>query len=160
MEYLHAYWRMPYIERPKSDAKFDNLFSELPKMSDKEAFILFRRQTCYCCLNKYPYNAGHLLIVPYTAVTSLDELDAESQTDFWLGILQAQALLKSGVKPDGFNIGFNIGSAAGAGIPKHLHAHIVPRWNGDTNFMPVLAQTRVLPTALEALWEHLRSFIQ
>jgi ATP adenylyltransferase len=158
MQHLHAYWRMEYIEVPKG-AGFRNPFSELPKLGDDRSALIVHRSThCYLVLNKYPYNAGHLLAVPYREVSKLSELNMDERADFVECLIQAESILQNALQPDGFNIGFNLGSAAGAGIPKHLHAHIVPRWNGDTNFMPVLGETRVLPQSLEAMWERLREF--
>jgi ATP adenylyltransferase len=120
--------------------------------------IVHRSKNCYLVLNRYPYNAGHLLVVPYREVSGLSDLNTDERADFMESLIQAEDILRNALNPDGFNIGFNLGSAAGAGIPKHLHAHVVPRWNGDTNFMPVLGETRVLPQSLEAMWERLREF--
>jgi ATP adenylyltransferase len=106
-------------------------------------------------LNRYPYNAGHLLAIPYREVPNLEDLSQEERLDLMNLLVTAQDILKKALKPDGFNIGMNLGKGAGAGIPTHLHVHIVPRWNGDTNFMPVVAGTRVLPQSLEAMWSRL-----
>jgi ATP adenylyltransferase len=158
MQHLHAYWRMEYIEVPKGDG-FRNPFSELPKLGDdRAALIVHRSAHCYLVLNKFPYNAGHLLAVPYREVSGLSGLTKDEKSDFMEMLITAEDILRKGLNPDGFNIGLNLGSAAGAGIPKHLHAHIVPRWNGDTNFMPVLGETRVLPQSLDAMWDRLREF--
>lgn len=156
-EQLHAYWRMEYIETPKA-LKGTSPFVELPKReNDKETLILFRGKTGYLVLNRYPYNAGHLLVLPYREVIELEALTDEEKTEFLDLIITGKQILTKALDPDGFNVGMNLGSAAGAGIPSHLHAHIVPRWNGDTNFMPVVGQTRVLPTSLEAMWERLKA---
>ncbi|MDA0347001.1 MAG: HIT domain-containing protein [Verrucomicrobia bacterium] len=153
---LHAYWRMEYIETPEG-LKGKNPFVELPKIeNERESLMLFRGNTCYLILNRFPYNAGHILVLPFREVGELENLTAEERTEFFDLIIRGKKILSTALKPDGFNIGMNLGSAAGAGIPVHLHAHIVPRWNGDTNFMPVLGQTRVLPTSLEAMWERLK----
>jgi ATP adenylyltransferase len=106
-------------------------------------------------LNRYPYNPGHLLAVPFRAATDLVELDAAERADLMDEIIFGKEVLRAAVKPDAFNLGFNLGAAAGGSIP-HLHAHIVPRWNGDTNFMPVIGQTRVLPQSLAAMYARLR----
>lgn len=154
---LHAYWRMDYITAPQREgAPRGNPFVELPKMDDREALILHRGKTVYLILNRYPYNAGHLMVLPYREVPTLPELTAEERIELMDTIVLAQKTLTEAMRPDGFNVGFNFGSAAGAGIPRHLHAHIVPRWEGDTNFMPVLGGTRVLPQALDKTWEGLR----
>ena len=110
-------------------------------------------------MNKFPYSAGHLLAVPYREVDSLAALSPEERGELMERIIQGQAILEKALKPEGFNVGFNFGRAAGAGIPSHLHAHIVPRWHGDHNFMPVVGSTRVLPESLDAMWERLRSFV-
>jgi ATP adenylyltransferase len=154
MQQLHPYWRMDYIEAPRYPAT-KKPFTELPALGDdRAALIVHRSPLSYLLLNRYPYNPGHLLAVPFREVIELEELKAAERTDLMDIIITAQALLRAALKPDGFNIGFNIGSTAGGSIP-HLHAHIVPRWNGDNNFMPVLGQTRVLPQALDATWERL-----
>lgn len=159
MNHLHSYWRMEYVESPKALGDNGDLFSNLPKAkNDEEVLILLRSKYTYIVLNRYPYNAGHLLIVPYREVFSLKDLNAEELSDFMTIVIKAQDILTEAIKPQGFNIGFNIGSAAGAGIPKHLHCHIVPRWQGDTNFMPVLSNTKVLPESLNAMWKRLREF--
>jgi ATP adenylyltransferase len=154
MQQLHPYWRMDYIEAPRYPAT-KKPFTELPALGDdRAALIVHRSPLSYLLLNRYPYNPGHLLAVPFREVVELEELNGAERADLMDIIISAQALLRATLKPDGFNIGFNVGSTAGGSIP-HLHAHIVPRWNGDNNFMPVLGQTRVLPQALDATWERL-----
>lgn len=159
MDFLHSYWRMPYIEAPKPESGEHNPFASIPQESDETVHILVRTTHSYLVLNKFPYNAGHLLVVPYREVSRLDELTAEEKADFLETIIKGQQILERAINPDGFNVGFNLGRAAGAGIPTHLHCHIVPRWNGDTNFMPVLGETKVLPESLDAMWQRLRQFI-
>lgn len=158
MKYLHSYWRIEYIEAPKSTDN-DNLFVNIANTNDDEkALVVYRSEHSFIVLNKYPYNAGHLLVAPYREVGSLKELAQDELLDFMNMVIKAQDILTQAIKPQGFNIGFNIGKAAGAGIPKHIHCHIVPRWEGDTNFMPVLGNTKVLPQALHAMWERLKKF--
>ncbi|MEX2382941.1 MAG: HIT domain-containing protein [Opitutales bacterium] len=158
MQRLHSYWRMEYVEATKYP-EGQNPFQELPRLSsDREALIVHRGATSYILMNRYPYNAGHLLVIPYREVSDLSLLDVEERTELMNLVVEAKEILQKAINPDGFNIGFNLGTAAGAGVPSHLHCHIVPRWDGDTNFMPVLGDTRVLPTSLEAMWERLRSF--
>jgi ATP adenylyltransferase len=155
MQQLHAYWRMEYIEAPRFPAAMSRPFSELPALGDDHAaLIVHRSHFSYLVLNRYPYNPGHLLAVPFREVMDLDELSEGGRADLMEEIVFGRRLLAAALKPDGFNLGFNLGSAAGGSIP-HLHAHIVPRWNGDTNFMPVIGQSRVLPQALESTWERL-----
>lgn len=158
-ESLQAHWRMPYILAPKTDPESANPFASLPEKDDAESLILLRGTYNYTVLNRYPYNAGHLLVVPYEEVSGLEQLSPEARHEHIDCITEAQALLTRALKPDGFNTGYNLGSAAGAGIPVHLHCHIVPRWHGDTNFMPVINNTRVLPDALQSMWERLRQHI-
>jgi ATP adenylyltransferase len=106
-------------------------------------------------LNRYPYNAGHLLAIPFRAVTDITELNAAERADLMDEIIFAKEVLAAAIKPNAFNVGFNLGAAAGGSID-HLHAHIVPRWNGDTNFMPVIGKTRVLPQSLDAMYARLK----
>jgi len=158
MEHLHAYWRMEYIEAPRS-ATGGNLFTELPALGDDaKALILHRSPLSYLVMNRFPYNPGHLLVVPFRAATDLTELTAAERADLMDEIVLGKEILRTAVNPNAFNIGFNLGAAAGGSIP-HLHAHIVPRWNGDTNFMPVIGQTRVLPQSLEAMYGRLRACV-
>jgi len=155
MQQLHAYWRMDYIEAPRFPGARQRPFTDLPGLGDdRKALIVHRSRLSYLILNRYPYNPGHLLAVPFRDVAELEQLSAKGRADLMETITFARRLLAAAVRPDGFNIGFNLGSAAGGSIA-HLHAHIVPRWNGDTNFMPVLGETRVLPQALESTWERL-----
>lgn len=155
MDHLHAYWRMEYIEAPRLP-EGANPFAELPKLgNDAEALIIHRSPLSYLILNRYPYNPGHLLAIPFREATDLVELTAAERADLMDEIIFGKEVLQTAVNPNGINIGFNLGSAAGGSIP-HLHAHIVPRWNGDTNFMPVIGQTRVLPQSLEAMYTRLR----
>lgn len=159
MDFLHSYWRMDYVESSKEKKELSNPFVRLPKENkDRENLILIRGTYHYVLMNRYPYNAGHLMVIPYREVADLDDLSDEEQIEYIQLIIRAKKMLKKAIRPDGFNIGINLGVEAGAGIPWHLHCHIVPRWKGDTNFMPVLAETRVLPTALDTLWERLKEF--
>ena len=152
MDQLHAYWRMEYIASPRFP-ETDRPFSELPALNDdRAAFIVHRSKLSYLMLNRFPYNPGHLLAIPFREVDDVDELNPDESADLMALLTFGKRVLQAALKPDGFNIGFNLGSAAGGSIP-HLHGHIVPRWNGDTNFMPVLGQTRTLPQALESTWE-------
>ena len=154
MESLHAYWRMEYITAPRQPDGAQP-FTALPALGDDRAALIVHRSTLtYLMLNRYPYNPGHLLAIPFRETPDLEGLTAAERADFMDTMIFGKALLTAALKPDGFNLGFNLGSAAGGSIP-HLHAHLVPRWNGDTNFMPVVASTRVLPQALESTWEKL-----
>lgn len=160
MDHLHAYWRMEYIEAPKPSADGGNPFlAALEHGDDREALVLFRGPKTFLILNKFPYNAGHLLAMPYREVPELDDLQPDERAELMERLLHGKNVLQRALKPDGFNIGFNFGRPAGAGIPSHLHGHIVPRWAGDTNFMPVLGETRVLPLSLESMYDRLAQFV-
>ena len=154
MQQLHPHWRMEYIEAPRYPAAMKRPFTELPALGDdRAALIVHRSKLSYLILNRFPYNPGHLLAVPFRDVANLEDLNAAERADFFDEIILAKQLLTAALKPDGFNVGFNLGSAVAGGSIAHLHGHIVPRWNGDNNFMPVLGQTRILPQSLEATWE-------
>lgn len=156
MDHLHAYWRMEYIKAPRPPGG-ENPFSTLPALgNDAEALIIHRSPLSYLVLNRYPYNPGHLLAVPFRSVIDLAELTPAERADLMDEIIFAKEVLKATVNPNGFNIGFNLGTAAGGSI-SHLHGHIVPRWTGDTNFMPVLGETRVLPESLTAMYQQLKA---
>ena len=156
MNHLHAYWRMEYIEAPR-EKHGGNPFTDLPALGDDNAaFIIHRSRLSYLILNRYPYNAGHLLAVPYRNAADLSGLTAAERVDLMDEIIFGEEVLRAALKPNAFNIGFNLGAAAGGSI-NHLHAHIVPRWNGDTNFMPVIGRTRVLPQSLKAMYRRLRA---
>ena len=156
MQQLHAYWRMAYIEAPRYPAEFKRPFTELPALGDdRTALIIHRSALSYLVLNRYPYNPGHLLAVPFREVVDLEELTPAERADLMEEITHARRLLAAALKPNGFNVGFNLGKAAGAGIAEHLHGHVVPRWNGDSNFMAVLADVRVMPEHLDDSWRRL-----
>ncbi len=156
MQQLHPHWRMEYIEAPRYPAAMKRPFTELPALGDdRAALIVHRSKLSYLILNRFPYNPGHLLAVPFHEVTGLEQLDAAERADLMEELILGQELLTSALKPEGFNIGFNLGSAVAGGSIAHLHGHIVPRWNGDNNFMPVVGQVRILPQALDATWEKL-----
>jgi ATP adenylyltransferase len=156
MQQLHAYWRMEYIEAPRYPAAMKRPFTELPALGDDRAALIVHRSTLsYLILNRFPYNPGHLLAVPFREISALEELTRDERVDLFDEIIFGQEVLAAAMKPEGFNIGFNLGHAVAGGSIPHLHGHIVPRWSGDSNFMPVLAQTRILPQSLETTWEKL-----
>ena len=157
MESLHAPWRIEYILAPKNPAS-DSLFTKIAQSNDdEENLVVVRDRTCYALLNRFPYTGGHLLVVPYKETPDLNGLTEDEMSDLMKLTRRCQNALTKVMKPDGFNIGINLGKVAGAGILEHLHIHIVPRWNGDTNFMPVIANTTVLPEALKELAAKLRA---
>jgi ATP adenylyltransferase len=157
MESLHAPWRIEYILAPK--LQFDQtLFTRIGQSDDDETnLVIVRDRTCYALLNRYPYNGGHLMVVPYKQTPDMNGLTDEELADLWKLTRRCVNALAQLIKPDGFNIGINLGKAAGAGITEHLHIHVVPRWQGDTNFMPVIAKTSVVPQALSEMAAQLRA---
>ncbi len=157
MECLHAPWRIEYILSPKPENK-QGIFGRIAQDLDDEAnYVIARDRSCFALLNRYPYNGGHLMVVPYKEVADLNGLTVEEMTDLWKLALRCINALTHTMKPDGFNVGINLGKVAGAGIQDHLHVHIVPRWTGDTNFMPVLASTGVVPEAMKDIAAKLRA---
>jgi ATP adenylyltransferase len=156
MECLHAPWRIEYILAPKL-AQSEGVFARIARSDEDEAnYVIARQRTCYALLNTFPYTGGHLMVVPYKQVQDLNGLTEEEMTDLMRLTRRCQNALTRVMKPEGFNIGMNLGKVAGAGIQEHLHVHVVPRWFGDTNFMPVLATTTVVPQALRELAAQLR----
>jgi len=159
MEQLHAPWRIDYILAPKPKLD-ESVFTNIAQSGDDVAnLVIARDRTCYAVLNRYPYNGGHIMVVPYKQVPDFNGLTDEEVSDLWKLARRCINALTQVMKPEGFNIGINLGKVAGAGILEHLHIHIVPRWNGDTNFMPVLANTSVVPQALEELGNQLRAVL-
>jgi ATP adenylyltransferase len=157
MDSLHAPWRIEYILSPKPELK-TGLFARIAQSSDDvENLVVARDRTCFALLNRYPYNGGHLMVVPYKESPDLEGLTDEEVADLWILARRCLNALTAVMKPDGFNVGINLGKVAGAGILEHLHIHIVPRWNGDTNFMPVIANTTVVPEALAEIADKLRT---
>jgi ATP adenylyltransferase len=159
---LWAGWRASYIEAvtsevpPPAPSGEGSLFERLLGLSDDEAFVVHRGVRCSALLNAYPYTNGHVLVLPNRAVAELDQLDEDEMLEMFEMLRDAVAALQKAYACDGVNVGFNLGHAAGAGVPEHLHAHVLPRWNGDTNFMTSVAVTRVLPEPLDASWRKLR----
>src|SRR5580692_2484922 len=158
MEPLHAPWRITYLLAPKPAPATAELFRQISQSSDDEGnLVIARDRTCFALLNKYPYTGGHLMVVPYKHTPDLHGLTDEEMADLMKLLRRCQDALTAVMKPHGFNIGINLGKIAGAGIEGHLHVHIVPRWLGDTNFMPVVAETSVVPEALTELAAKLRT---
>ena len=136
------------------------IFCDFPAAkNDEKNLILYRGKKSFIIMNKYPYNPGHLMIAPYRHVGEIEDLTSDEQIDLFYCLKLSILAIKSALKPDGLNIGINIGKVAGAGVKDHLHIHVVPRWNGDTNFMPVLADVKVIPEALEETYKKLRESI-
>ncbi len=158
MENLHAPWRIQYILAPKPAPSGVSLFTRIAQSNDDEAnYVIARDRTCFALLNSFPYTGGHLMVVPYRQTSDLNDLTDDEMADMMKLTRRCQNALIEVMHPHGFNIGINLGQAAGAGILEHLHIHVVPRWNGDTNFMPVLASTTVVPEALKEIAAKLRA---
>ena len=149
---------MEYILSPKPSSSENSIFTTIAQSSDDEKnLVLARERTCFALLNSFPYTGGHLMTVPYKQVQDLDGLMDDELLDLMKLTRRCIAALTKVMRPDGFNVGINLGKVAGAGIAEHLHIHVVPRWNGDTNFMPVLAHTHILPEALQDIAAKLRA---
>jgi ATP adenylyltransferase len=160
MKKLWAPWRMKYI-KGMSNPDEGCIFCTKPKQSDdKNNLILFRGKSSFIILNAFPYSNGHLLIVPFMHTSDLDMLDESVSAELWKHIVLCKNVLKKAYNPDGFNIGINLGRPAGAGIDQHVHIHVVPRWSGDTNFMPVLGETRVISEGLGDTYDSLLPFFK
>jgi ATP adenylyltransferase len=161
LETLWAPWRLDYIKNPDrappqaSDGCFLCRYRD-ESGNDAENYVVLRGTTCFVVLNRFPYNNGHLLIAPLAHKGTLDELDRPELLESVEEIRQMTGLLKSTLNAEGFNVGLNLGHVAGAGLPGHLHWHVVPRWNGDSNFMTVVSDTNVIPQSLRALYDILR----
>ena len=155
MDYLWTPWRYRYI----TDAAKDKgcIFCEaVAANDDAKTLIVFRGKTCFIILNRYPYTSGHVMIVPYAHVADLMTADPEALSEMMVLAPRVEKALQTTYRPDGFNMGMNLGRAAGAGVAGHLHMHLLPRWSGDTNFMTVVGETRVEPEDLATTYEKLR----
>ena len=166
LDHLWAGWRSAYIDsvveardpavsRPGSVV--GSLFEGILALPDEEGLVVHRGERCSVVLNAYPYTNGHVLVLPNRAVAELDQLDAATYADLWRLVGDAVAAIRVAYRCDGVNLGANLGAAAGAGVPGHLHVHCLPRWNGDTNFMTSVAEVRVMPEPLSAAWHKLRA---
>ncbi|HPW76419.1 MAG TPA: HIT domain-containing protein [Candidatus Omnitrophota bacterium] len=160
MDRLWAPWRKTYLRSTRVKSK-GCLFCGLRRSKDdRKNLVVFRGKRFLLILNRYPYNNGHLLIVPKRHLACISQLDQEERQDFFTMLDLAQSALQTALKPHGFNIGMNVSDVAGAGIPEHLHWHIVPRWKGDVNFMPVIAGDKVISESLDSAFVVLRQAIQ
>lgn len=165
IDHLWAGWRSAYMDSVTSGARDvelegtgGSLFERIlgSGLPDDESFVVHRGERCSSILNAYPYTSGHVLVVPNRAVAELEELDDADGVSLWLEVRDAVVAIKRAYRCDGVNVGMNLGRAAGAGVPDHLHVHVLPRWSGDTNFMTAVAETRVLPETLSESWRKLR----
>ena len=152
MEALWCPWRVEYFEETRNP----DFLSEAARATDDAAhLVITRRKNAFLIMNRYPYNVGHLMAVPYRKTADASSLGENEIVELWSLAMHAQLLLRETVRAQGFNIGLNLGQAAGAGVLDHLHLHIVPRWSGDTNFMPILSGTRLLSEGLRGLYDKL-----
>lgn len=156
MQHLHAPWRMAYIGGLEPPGCLFCRVREAPPEQDAENLVLHRAPDALAMLNKYPYNSGHLMVAPRAHVGTLIDLDDDATLAVMRLVRTSLRVLGQELSPAGFNVGVNIGPAAGAGIPDHVHIHVVPRWNGDTNFMPVLGEVKVVNEHLQQTWAKLR----
>lgn len=159
MKQIWAPWRIKYIL--DSSKKNGCIFCEkIKEKKDKKNYILYRGKTCFIIMNLFPYNSGHLMIAPYKHTSELEDLVEEELLEIMQLTKKSLNILKKSLSPDGFNLGINLGKIAGAGIDTHLHLHIVPRWSGDTNFMPVISSTKVISESLDDTYRRLKKEIK
>ena len=158
VETLFAPWRFEYVTTVDRRDRDDCVFCRaLASQSDRDTLTLLRRSRCFALLNLYPYTSGHCMVAPNVHVSDLDVLDDATLAEIMITARQLMRALRESYHPHGFNVGFNVGAAAGAGMEEHLHLHIVPRWRGDTNLMGVIGSTRVIPEDLGTTFDKLRS---
>ena len=150
---LWAPWRMEYILSKKTKECIFCLDKD--EVQDKTKLILSRSSLSFVIMNRYPYNNGHLMVAPFKHLPAIEDLDEDTVLDMFMMLKKSMNILRTCLRPEGFNVGINMGRVGGAGIEDHLHIHIVPRWNGDTNFMPVLGEVRVMPEHLEDTYNKL-----
>lgn len=160
IEKLWAGWRAAYVGDLESHTFTDatgTLFERILNsgVADEETFIVHRGAECFVMLNRFPYGTGHLLVMPNRGVAELADLTVAEASELWQFMLAAEDVLRTVYQPDGFNLGFNLGKAAGAGVPDHLHGHVLPRWSGDTNFTTAIAEIKVLPESLDTSWQRI-----
>ncbi len=158
MKHLWSPWRLEYLTAPMADGCIFCHAAE--SESDRENLVLLRGERAFLILNRFPYNNGHFMAVPYDHVPSLEDLDAPTLTEMMLLLNRGMAALRAVMRPDGFNIGANLGTCAGAGIEYHVHIHAVPRWTGDTNFMPIIGDMRVVPQTWQQTYDQLRAALE
>jgi len=158
MDRLWSPWRYRYVTHPGPDAEclFCRIASAITAEEDKANYVLLRAERSFVLLNLYPYTSGHLMIAPYAHVATLEEAEPATLEEMIRLARRAETALRALYLPGGINVGINIGKAAGAGVDKHIHMHVLPRWLGDVNFMTAVAETRVLPEDLDTTWEKLR----
>lgn len=163
MERLWAAWRSAYVTaaadgKPTLEGE-GSLFRQILEsgLPDEKTRIVWRGEHNFAILNAYPYTSGHVLVMPYREVGELEDLRDDEAAEMWSAVTSAVEAIKAAYRPHGINIGLNLGEAAGAGLPSHLHVHVLPRWSADSNFMTAVAETRVLPESLDDAWRKLRA---
>ena len=158
MQNLWAPWRITYIQEPQKE---NNCFlcNAFQDNQDEKHLVIYRGKECFCILNKYPYNSGHLMVVPNKQKPDISDLTESEMLEIMKLTRDMKELLTKIMKPEGFNLGINLGKSAGAGLVGHFHLHIVPRWNGDTNFMPVVSDVKVIPQSLEDLYKEFQKHL-
>jgi len=154
-ENLWAPWRIEYVRGPKAPGCVFCRALQGEAGSDRESLVLCRGERVFTLLNRYPYTAGHLMVVPRRHVAAMEDLTPAEAAELWAAAVRAKAALEAVFRPEGFNVGLNLGPAAGAGVKDHLHLHVVPRWVGDTNFMPVLGEVHVISQHLTEIYDSL-----
>ena len=160
LDILWAGWRSQYVQglgQEEAEEAEGCIFCRLPGQDDEEGLIIRRGDHAFAVLNRYPYASGHLMVGPYRHVAGPGDLDDDERSEMWSLLALGEEASRRAFSPDGFNIGANLGRVAGAGVPGHLHLHLVPRWAGDTNFMSVVGGTRVIPEDLADTWTRLRA---
>ncbi len=159
MERLWAGWRGEYVAAAGQGDPERSVFRRILESGrpDDETYIVWRGDQCFAILNAFPYTTGHMLLMPYREVGELEDLSVGESAELWSAVTDAVRALKAAYQPHGVNVGVNIGEAGGAGVPDHLHVHVLPRWNADSNFMTAVAETRVLPESLPVTWGRLRA---
>lgn len=158
MKHLWSPWRLEYLTAPKAEGC---IFCHAAQSGqDRENLVLLRGKRAFLILNRYPYNNGHFMSVPYEHVPGLEDLDPATITELMLLVNRGMAALRACMRPDGFNVGVNLGEVAGAGIEDHVHVHVVPRWAGDTNFMPVVGDMRVVPQTWQETYDCLKAALE
>lgn len=159
MDHLWAGWRSAYVESAAgtpTDGASPFIAILASGRPDTETNIVWRGRSCFAILNAFPYTSGHVLVMPYREVGELEDLSADEHAELWSAVTDCVRAIKTAYRPHGINAGLNLGEAAGAGVPSHLHVHVMPRWGADSNFMTSVAETRVLPEALPVTWRKLR----
>lgn len=169
MNTLHAPWRLPYIQSLETKDRgptcgcflCDAAATPITDLEmSRKRLVLWKSNHCVCVINRYPYTSGHVMVAPLAHRSDLEDLTSEELTDLGAQTVRATKLIRRAFSPQGFNIGINLGKAAGAGLPAHLHQHVIARWAGDANFISVVGDTRIVPHAMEQLWDELRGLAE